>query len=49
MIGVWDGERKRSRTENCFAPARKVARCLQIENKIRAVIEYDLAATVPLV
>ena len=29
--------------------ARKVARYLQIENKIRAVIKYDLAATVPLV
>lgn len=30
-------------------PARKVARYLQIENKIRAIIKYDLAATVPLV
>ncbi len=30
-------------------PAIKVARYLQIENKIRAVINYDLAATVPLV
>jgi hypothetical protein len=30
-------------------PATKVARYLQIENKIRAVIKYDLAATVPLV
>lgn len=30
-------------------PARKVARYMQIENKIRAVIKYDLAATVPLV
>ena len=30
-------------------PARKVARYLQIENKIRAVIKYDLATTVPLV
>ncbi len=30
-------------------PAKKVARYLQIENKIRAVIKYDLAATVPLV
>ena len=29
-------------------PATKVARYLQIENKIRAVIKYDLAATVPL-
>ncbi len=30
-------------------PGVKVARYLQIENKIRAVIKYDLAATVPLV
>ena len=30
-------------------PATKVARYLQIENKIRAVIKYDLAASVPLV
>jgi hypothetical protein len=30
-------------------PARKVARYLQIENKIRAVINYDLVAGVPLV
>jgi hypothetical protein len=30
-------------------PVRKVVRYLQIENKIRAVIKYDLAAGVPLV
>ena len=30
-------------------PARKVARYLQIENKIRAVVKYDLATGVPLV
>jgi len=30
-------------------PPTKVARYLQIENKIRAVIKYDLAASVPLV
>jgi hypothetical protein len=30
-------------------PAMKVARYLQIENKIRAVVKYDLAAGVPLV
>jgi hypothetical protein len=30
-------------------PAIKVARYLQIENKIRAVIKYDLAQGVPLV
>ena len=30
-------------------PARKVARYLQIENKIRAVVRYDIATGVPLV
>jgi hypothetical protein len=30
-------------------PIRKVARYLQIENKIRAIIRYDLAQGVPLV
>ena len=30
-------------------PAKKVVRYLQIENKIRAIIRYDLAAGVPLV
>ena len=30
-------------------PVRKVARYLQIENKIRAVVRYDIAAGVPLV
>ena len=34
---------------NKALPATKVARYLQIENKIRAVIKYDLAAMVPLV
>ena len=34
---------------NKALPAKKVARYLQSENKIRAVIKYDLAATVPLV
>jgi len=29
-------------------PAKKVARYLQIENKIRAAIRYDLAAGIPL-
>jgi hypothetical protein len=28
---------------------RKVARYMQIENKIRAVVKYELAAGVPLV
>jgi hypothetical protein len=30
-------------------PAHKVARYLQMENKIRAVIKYDLAANIPLI
>jgi hypothetical protein len=30
-------------------PATKVARYLQIENKIRAVIKYELADGIPLV
>ena len=30
-------------------PVKKVARYLQIENKIRAVVKYDLATGVPLV
>jgi hypothetical protein len=30
-------------------PATKVARYLQIENKIRSVLRYDLASVVPLV
>jgi hypothetical protein len=30
-------------------PVKKVARYLQIENKIRAVVRYDIAQGVPLV
>jgi hypothetical protein len=30
-------------------PGTKVARYLQIENKIRAVVRYELAAQIPLV
>jgi len=30
-------------------PVRKVARYMQIENKIRAVVKYELATGVPLV
>ena len=30
-------------------PVRKVARYLQIENKIRAVVRYDIASGVPLI
>ena len=31
------------------APATKAARYIQIENKIRAVVRYDLAANIPLI
>ena len=34
---------------NMVLPAKKVARYIQIENKIRAVFNYDLAAAVPFV
>jgi len=34
---------------NKTLPAKKVARYLQIENKIRAIINYDIAAQVPLI
>jgi hypothetical protein len=30
-------------------PSKKVARYLQIENKIRAALRYDLAVEIPLV
>jgi hypothetical protein len=30
-------------------PVKKVVRYLQIENKIRAVVKYDIASGVPLV
>jgi hypothetical protein len=30
-------------------PGMKVARYIQIENKIRAIIKYELAANIPLV
>jgi hypothetical protein len=30
-------------------PATKVARYLQIENKIRAIVKFELAALIPLV
>ncbi len=33
---------------SAFLPPQKVARYLQIENKIRAAIKYDLAANIPL-
>ncbi len=34
---------------NKALPAKKVARYLQIENKIRSIINFDIAAQVPLV
>ena len=34
---------------NMVLPANKVARYIQIENKIQAVFNYNLAATVPLI
>jgi|GEM_PF-244555 len=34
---------------NKVLPPKKVARYLQIENKIRAALKYDLAANIPLV
>lgn len=34
---------------NGLVPGKKVARYLQIENKIRAAIRYELAAGIPLV
>jgi hypothetical protein len=30
-------------------PGTKVARYMQIENKIRAIVKYELAAQIPLV
>jgi hypothetical protein len=30
-------------------PATKVARYVQIENKIRAVVKYELAANIPFI
>ena len=34
---------------NSLLPSTKVARYLQIENKIRAIIKYELASQIPLV
>jgi hypothetical protein len=30
-------------------PARKVAQLYQIENKLRAIIDYDMAQSIPLI
>jgi hypothetical protein len=37
------------RTLSKALPAKKVARYLQLENKIRALVQYELAARVPLI
>ena len=47
-----DEQRLRERTNKAMLaalPARKAARYLQIENKIRAINRYDLAERMPLV
>jgi len=53
FIGLQEDEVKMTKSYvsklNKFLPATKVARYLQIENKIRAVIKYDLAGQIPLV
>jgi hypothetical protein len=41
-------EKYAERLQSAIPPA-KAARYLQIENKIRAVVDYDLAANIPLV
>jgi len=53
MIAIDDSEVKLKRDyaprlEKAI-PGMKVARYIQIENKIRAVIKYDMAAQIPLV
>ena len=53
FIGLQEDEVKMTKSYvsklNKFLPATKVARYMQIENKIRAVIKYDLAGQIPLV
>ncbi len=52
MIGIEEAEAKMRRTYlpklSAALPARKVARYMQIENKIRAAIRYELAGEIPL-
>lgn len=52
-LGVEEAELKMKRAFvpklSKVLPARKVARYLQIENKIRAVVKYEIAAEVPLI
>jgi hypothetical protein len=53
MLAVEDAELKLKRSYvpklEKVIPGMKVARYMQIENKIRAVIRYELAANIPLV
>jgi len=53
MLAIEDAEVKLKRSYaprlEKTVPSMKVARYLQIENKIRAVIKYDMAAQIPLV
>lgn len=52
-LAIEDAELKLKRTYSekltPVLPQKKVARFLQIQNKIRAVVKYELAAQVPLV
>jgi len=52
-LGVEEAELKLKRSFvprlSKVLPGRKVARYLQIENKIRAIVKYEIAAEVPLV
>ena len=56
VLGDHVGERDRTALRRKYVdqfaevlPGRKVARFYQIENKVDAVIRYDLAATIPVV
>jgi hypothetical protein len=53
MLAIEESETKLKRSYvprlEKVVPAMKVARYLQIENKIRALIKYELAANIPLV
>ncbi len=53
MLAVEDAELKLKRSYvpklEKVIPGIKVARYMQVENKIRAVIKYELAANIPLV
>ena len=53
VIGVEESEVQLRRTYaaklNKVLPGKKVARYMQIESKIRALIRFDLASQIPLV